>query len=64
MKDDRVKVYGEDAEKRKRRALDCIVIDGRLFLETVDRSGHKIRTPARVVMNALEQARQYMEQVS
>lgn len=46
MEQERIPVYGKDPEDKEKRAFDWIMINGCLFIETKDRYGHTIRTPA------------------
>ena len=39
-------VYGQDAEGKKKRVFDCVLINGEPYIEAVGRDGHKVKTPA------------------
>ena len=50
-------VYGQDAEGRKKRVFDCLLVDGQPYIESVNREGHKVKTPASAVSAAFRQLR-------
>ena len=49
----RIVVYGKDAEMNEKRAFDLVQEDGVIYLVTVNRDGHKIRTNAKVIMEMI-----------
>ena len=55
MDTDRIPIYGHDAEGNKKRGLDCILEHGKLYLESVNKQGNKVKTPAGLVTKALKQ---------
>lgn len=55
MGEKRIPVYGKDAENKQKRMFDCIMINGKPFIETKDSHGHKIRTPATEAITAYRQ---------
>ena len=60
MIDQNIPVFGKDAEGRRKRAFDWVLINGEPFLETVNREGRKIRTPAAVTIAAYKRLRPKM----
>lgn len=58
MDNDRISIYGKDAEGNKKRACDMILIRGRPFMEMKDRYGHIIRAPADEAVSAIEKLKQ------
>ena len=54
----RIPVYGKDTEDKQKRAFDWIMIDGKMYVETVNRDGHKVRTPASAAIIAYKKLRQ------
>ena len=48
-------VYGRDAEGRKKRGFDCLLIDGQPYIESVNKDGRKVKTPATAVVDAFRQ---------
>ena len=48
-------VYGEDSEGRRKRGFDWVVDHGRLYIESVNRDGRKIKTPASAALATLRQ---------
>ncbi len=59
MKEKRVPVYGKDAEGKKKRAFDWLEQeDGQTYAETINREGHKVKTPVDAALAALEQLHQ------
>lgn len=58
MKDDRIPIYGHDAEGHRKRAFDLILVQGLPFMETKDRTGHIIRAPADDALDAIEKLKQ------
>ena len=48
-------VYGQDAEGKKKRGFDCLLIDGQPYIESINRDGHKVKTPASAVTAAFRQ---------
>ena len=50
---DRVTVYGKDLEDREKRAFDFVKENGSIYLETVNRAGHKIKTTLEEAWTAL-----------
>lgn len=57
MDSKRIKVYGRDADNREKRAFDLVLSDGQLYVETVNREGHRIMTPAKIVLSKYRQLR-------
>ena len=57
MEENRISVYGKDAEDKEKRAFDLILIDGQPYVETVSREGHKIKTPAIAAVSAIKRLR-------
>lgn len=55
MEENRVTVYGKDAEDNQKRMFDWIKVGGKLYVETKDSHGHKIRTPASTVIERYRQ---------
>ncbi|MBR5109053.1 MAG: hypothetical protein IK099_02565 [Clostridia bacterium] len=58
MEEKRIPVYGKDAEDKEKRAFDWIVVNGRPYMETKDRSGHKVLTPAKDAIAAYKKLQQ------
>ena len=58
MEDKRIAVYGKDAEDKEKRAFDWIRIKGQLFVETKDRHGRTVRTPAKEALAPYKQLQQ------
>lgn len=58
MEQKRIPVYGKDTEDKQKRAFDWIMIDGKMFVETVNRDGHKVRTPASAAITAYKKLQQ------
>ena len=59
MEEKRIPVYGEDAEGKRKRAFDWLKQeDGQTFAETINRNGHKVKTPVDAALAALEQLKQ------
>ena len=58
MEEKRITVYGKDAEDKEKRAFDWIMVDGHPYLETKDRYGHKVVTPANAAIAALKRLKQ------
>ena len=58
MDNDRIPIYGRDAEGHRKRAFDMILVQGLPFMETKDRTGHIIRAPADEALNAIEKLKQ------
>lgn len=58
MEEKRITVYGKDAEDKDKRAFDWIMVDGHPFMETKDRRGHKVLTPAKDAMDAYRRLNQ------
>ena len=50
-------VYGQDAEGKKKRGFDCVLINGQPYIESINRDGHKVKTPASAVSAAFRQLR-------
>ena len=46
MKEDRISVFGRDAEGNEKRGFDCLLINGKPYIESINKEGHKIKTPA------------------
>lgn len=55
MKEERVSVFGKDAEEHDKRAFDWILVNGQPYMETKDRHGNKVRTPVNRVVAGYEQ---------
>ena len=53
--DQSLPVYGQDAEGKKKRGFDCLLIDGQPYIESINRDGHKVKTPASAVTAAFRQ---------
>ena len=50
-------VFGRDAEGKKKRGFNCVLIDGERYIESVGRDGRRIQTPvseARAAFRQLE----------
>ena len=54
MEANRIIVEGKDAENKKRRAFDWIIVNGVPYAESVNKKGWKIKTPANEVIDALK----------
>ena len=48
-------VYGQNAEGKKKRGFDCLLIDGQPYIESINRDGQKVKTPASAVTAAFRQ---------
>jgi hypothetical protein len=57
MKEQRVSVYGKDAEGKRKRAFDWLVLNGQTYAESVNRDGQRIKTPVDIALDALEELR-------
>lgn len=57
MDNDRIHIYGQDAEGNKKRAFDLVLIHGHPYLETKNRTV-LIRTPADDALNAIKKLKQ------
>ena len=55
QQDQSLPVYGQDAEGKKKRGFDCLLIDGQPYIESINRDGHKVKTPASAVTAAFRQ---------
>ena len=55
QQDQSLPVYGQDAEGKKKRVFDCLLIDGQPYIESINRDGHKVKTPASAVTDAFRQ---------
>ena len=55
QQDQSLPVYGQDAEGKKKRGFDCLLIDGQPYIESINRDGHKVKTPASAVAAAFRQ---------
>ena len=64
MEENRIRVYGKDAEDKEKRAFDLILVDGQPYVETVSREGHKIKTPANAAISAIEWLKQTAKRAS
>ncbi len=53
--DQSLPVYGRDAEGKKKRGFDCLLIDGQPYIESINRDGHKVKTPDSAVTAAFRQ---------
>ena len=53
--DNSLPVYGQDSDGKKRRGFDCLLIDGKPYIESVNRDGHKVKTPASAAIKAFRQ---------
>ena len=62
MKDERVPVYGKDAEGNRKRGFDWLMIDGKPYIESVTREGHKVKTPAYEAANAFKELQEKCQQ--
>ena len=57
MEENRITVYGKDAEDQDKRAFDVIMKDGKPCFETKDRYGKKVWTSASEALAACKRLR-------
>ena len=62
MQNNRVSVYGKDAEGKRKRGFDCVMIDGKPYIESITREGHKVKTPAYEAANAFRELQEKNQQ--
>ena len=58
MEENRVPVYGKDSEGKSKRGFDWLRINGKTYLESINREGHKVKTPVETALAALQQLQQ------
>ena len=58
MKENRIPIYGKNAEDQAKRACDIVLKDGLPCIETKDRNGNKVWAPAKDVFAACKKLRQ------
>lgn len=57
MEEERITIYGKNAEDQEKRAFDVIIKDGQACFETKDRYGNKVWTTAREALEACRKLR-------
>lgn len=61
MKEDRISVFGRDAEGNEKRGFDCLLINGKPYIESINKEGHKIKTPASSAADAFIKLQQQQQ---
>lgn len=57
MEEERITIYGKNAEDHEKRAFDVVMKDGQPCFETKDRNGNKVWTTAREALEACRRLR-------
>ena len=52
MEENRIPVYGKNAEDQEKRVFDVVIKDGQPCFETKDRKGNKVWIAAKVAIEA------------
>ncbi len=58
MEEKRIHVYGKDAEGKRKRGFDFILVDGKPYVESVNTQGQRVKTPveqAKAVLMKLQE---------
>jgi len=61
MEEQRISIYGIDADRNEKRMFDLVISNGIAFAETKDRRGYKVRTSLQRLMPLLAQVQREVE---
>ena len=61
MEEKRIPVFGKDAEGKSKRGFDVILIDGKPYVESINRQGHRVKTPVDAALTAVMQLQESEE---